>query len=417
MSERIALGFCNNVDYEIVWNAEVLDDLVNRYRIRADEPDAQVPIHTERDLLISILGFMQTGQGGERFVSSSDILERIASRFDKKVTLGGTSVRAAIAMRKLGYRSALHLITQNDHVRRLIPQDSPYVCSNERDSIFPHLIVQFDAGDRVKAGDIDIGASRPNRLIYHCNADRLTMHIAPEFADLICEAKVLLVSGFNAMQSKALLLQRLSEVMQLLERLPKDTTVFLEDGDYHDPSFRKLIYGILGRRIDVYSMNEDELQSHLRREIALDDAGQVRQALNDLHGVIPAATLVLHTRHWALAHGKGATYYAKALRAGITMATTRFRYGDDFTPADYDDIAYRAPNAAGAEFASSFNATSDEGAVCEPVMDVDQAKRHHDRPGGRIRRWIFASSSCLAGRRLRDSVPACGHRRLAGLFP
>jgi ADP-dependent phosphofructokinase/glucokinase len=374
VSERIALGFCNNVDYEIVWNTEVLNDLANRYRIRADEPDAQVRIHTERDLLISILGFMQTGQGGERFVSGSDILERFASRFDKKVTLGGTSARAAIAMRKLGHRSALHLITQNDHVRRLVPQDSPYVCSNEPDSIFPHLIVQFDAGDRVKAGDIDIGAGRPNRLIYHCNADRLAMRIAPEFADLIHDAEVLLVSGFNAMQSKALLFQRLREVMQLLERLPRDASVYLEDGGYHDPAFRKLIYGSLGSRIDVYSMNEDELQSHLKREIALDDATQVRQALNDLHEVIPAATLVLHTRHWAIAHGKSASRYADALRAGVTMATTRFRYGDDFTRADYNVIASRAPNMDGAEFARWFNASSGDSAVCVPVADVEQAK-------------------------------------------
>ena len=34
MSERIALGFCNNVDYEIVWNAAVLEDLASRYQIR-----------------------------------------------------------------------------------------------------------------------------------------------------------------------------------------------------------------------------------------------------------------------------------------------------------------------------------------------------------------------------------------------
>ena len=75
-------------------------------------------------------------------------------------------------MRKLGYTSALHLITQNDHVRRLIPGDSPYVCSNAADSAHPHLIVQFDRGDRLRAGDIDISARQPNRLIYHCNADR-----------------------------------------------------------------------------------------------------------------------------------------------------------------------------------------------------------------------------------------------------
>lgn len=372
MSERIALGFCNNVDYEIVWNTEVLEDLIVRYQIRAEEPDTQVTIRTERDLVVSILGFMQTSQGGERFVGGPDIIERFAALFDKKVTLGGTSVRAAIAMRKLGYRSALHLITQNEHARRLIPPDSPYVCSNARDSIYPHLIVQFGAGDRVQAGAIDIRARQPNRLIYHCNADRIAMRIAPDFANHIVDAKVLLVSGFNAMQSKSLLLERLGQVRQLLEYLPKDAMVYLEDGGYHDPSYRKLIYGMLGPKVDVYSMNEDELQSHLARKIDLGDIGQARQALKDLHQVIPAAAIVLHTRHWALAHGKGAGRYAAALRAGVTMATTRFRYGDDFTRANYDEIASRAPNPAGAEFALKFNSAPGDNAVCVPVADVEQ---------------------------------------------
>lgn len=372
MSEKIALGFCNNVDYEIVWNAEVLEELVVAYQIGAEEPSAQIAIRSERDLLVSILGFMQRSHGGERFVGGSEVLERFAARFDKKVTLGGTSARAAIAMRKLGYRSALHLISQNDHVRQLIPHDSPYVCSNDSDSIYPHLIVQFGAGDRVKAGGIDICARQPNRLIYHCNADRIAMRIAPDFANLIGDAKVLLVSGFNAMQSKPLLLERLGELMQLLERLPKDAVVFLEDGGYHDRTYRKLIYGTLGRRIDVYSMNEDELQSHLERQIDLGDIGQVRQALNDLRQVIPSAVIVLHTRHWALTHGIGASRYAAALRAGVTMATARFRYGDDFTSADYNDIAGRPPNAAGAAFARAFNAAVGDSAICVPVADVEQ---------------------------------------------
>lgn len=372
MSERIALGFCNNVDFEIVWNREVLEDLVNHYRIRAEEPSTQIEIRSERDLVVSILGFMRTSRGGERFVGGSEIIERFAARFDKKVTLGGTSVRAAIAMRKLGHRSALHLITQNDHVRRLIPQDSRYVCSNLRDRVYPHLIVQFGAGDRVKAGDINIRAREANRLIYHCNADRIAMRIAPDFAELIGDAQVLLVSGFNAMQSKALLLERLGEVMLLLQRLPADATVFLEDGGYFDPSFRKLIYETLGRRIDVYSMNEDELGSHLNRRVDIGDVAQVRQALRDLRQAMPAANIVVHTRRWALAYGQGARQYEAALQAGVTMATTRFRFGDDFRLANYKDVASLAPNPKGAAFASAFNAVSEVGAVCVPVAQVEQ---------------------------------------------
>ena len=372
MSERIALGFCNNVDYEIRWSAETLEALARGYRVRVEELDIGIAIRSERDLVVSILSFLQTGQGGERFVGGSEIIERFAERFAKNVTLGGTSVRAAIAMRKLGYRSALHLITLNDQVRRLLPMDSQYICSNDSDSFHPHLIVQFSAGDRVKAGDIEICARQPNRLIYHCNADRLAMRIAPDFADLIGDARVLLVSGFNAMQSTPLLRERLREVRQLLERLPKDAKVYVEDGGFHERLFRELIQATLGDRINIYGMNEDELQSRLGRKIGLDDPGEVRRALQDLHRALPSAAIVLHTRHWALAYGRDAGRYADALRAGVTMATTRFRYGDDFTRADYCEIASRAPNQKGAGFARAFNARSGDSAVCVPVADVSQ---------------------------------------------
>ncbi len=369
---KIALGFGNNIDFEVVWNAEVLEDLITRYKVRADELNTLGEILTERDLVISILGFMTVSQGGERFVSNSAVIEHFARRFEKKITLGGTSVRAAIAMRKLGYISALHLVTQNDHVRRLIPADSPYVCSNPRDSSYPHLIVQFGKGDQVRAGDIDIRASQPNRLIYHCNADNIAMKLNEDFADLITGAKVLLISGFNAMQSKRLLEDRLGTLLRMMERLPDDATVFYEDGGYFDPGHRQLISRRLGQQIDVYSLNEDELQFHLNRKVALRDEGQLRAALADLRRQIPSATLVVHTQHWALAYGEGASKYAAPLRAGVTMATTRFRYGDDFTLANYRNIEGRAPLAENARFAETINAIPGDTMHCVPVAAVEQ---------------------------------------------
>ncbi|MCY4021210.1 MAG: hypothetical protein OXG39_17520 [Chloroflexi bacterium] len=372
MSERIALGFCNNVDYEIVWNAEVLEELIASYQISADELGSQGEINSERELLVSILGFMAASGGGERFVASSAIIERFAARFEKKVTLGGTSVRAAIAMGVLGYTAALHLITMNSHVRRLLPPDCPYVCSNPRDSAYPHLIVQFGADARLRAGDIDIRASQPNRLIYHCNAARISMNLNEDFADLVAEARVLLISGFNAVQSKPVLADRLVKLKRILERLPSDAAVFMEDGAYYDPSYRQLIFRELGPRIDIYSMNEDELQVHLDRAVDLHDAQKVTCALSDLSRRMPAAGIVVHTRRWALAYGDDAKRYAAALKAGVTMATARFRYGDDFTEANYREIGARAPNAEGARFADTMNAAGGHSMVCVPVAAVEQ---------------------------------------------
>ena len=373
MGERIALGFCNNVDYEIQWNAEVLEDLISHYRVSSDELKTDAAIQTERDLLISILGFMRAAEGGERFVATSELIERFAARFEKNITLGGTSVRAAIAMRQLGHTSALHLITQNEHVRRLIPADSPYVCSNAEDSAHPHLIVQFDEGARVCAGDIDICARQPNRLIYHSNADRIALKLNEDFTGLISEAQALLISGFNAMQDERLLAQRLEAVMRMLEHLPDEATVYLEDGSYFNPAYRQRIYRGLGDRIDVFSLNEDELQSHLKRKVALLDEEQICAAVADLHRDIPAATIVLHTRYWALAHGQKAPDYPEALKAGVTMATTRFRHGDDFTEADYRLMERRAPGEGAANFADAINARAGGQLFCVPVADVDQS--------------------------------------------
>ena len=373
MSERIALGFCNNVDYEIVWNADILNELVIHYQIGADEPNTGGPIRNERDLVVSILGFMKAAEGGERFVGGSEIIERFSGRFEKRITLGGTSVRAAVAMRKLGYTSALHLITQNENVRRLIPADSPFVCSNDQDSFYPHLIVQFGEGDRVCAGDIDIGARQSNRVIYHCNADRIAMRLAPDFADLLGDAQVLLISGFNAMQDRRLLLERLATVSHLLARLSDDAIVYLEDGGYYDRSFRKAIHHGLGARMDVFGLNEDELQTHLQRKVPLRETRQVAGAVKEAHRYIPAAAVVFHTQHWALVHGNAASRYADALRAGVTLATTRFRFGDDFTLADFRDIESRAPSDQNAEFAKTINATAGDDFYCVPVADVEQA--------------------------------------------
>ncbi len=373
MSERIALGFCNNVDYEIVWDAEALEELITVYEVSAAEIGSQGAINSERQLLISILGFMTAAGGGERFVSSSGIIERFAARFQKKITLGGTSVRAAIAMRKLGYTAALHLITMNSHVRRLLPPDCPYVCSNPRDSAYPHLIVQFGKGARLRAGDIDIRARQANRLIYHCNDARISMNLNEDFAELITGAKALLISGFNAVQNKRLLAERLVSLKNMMKRLPRDATVFMEDGAYYDPSYRQLILRELGGGIGVYSMNEDELQVHLDRAVDLHEAHSVTSALADLSRRIPAATIVVHTRRWALAYGGDARKYAAALQAGLTLATTRFRYGDDFTLANYREIAERAPSAEDARFAEIINAKQGANMVCVPVAAVEQA--------------------------------------------
>ncbi len=373
MNESIALGLGDNIDYEIVWNSKVIENLIIQHDIYADELDASRAVNSERDLVISILSFLKSGTGGERFVSSAAIIEHFSQNFEVKITLGGTSVRAAIAMRKLGYTSALHLVTINDHVRRLIPQDSPYVCSNPKERAYPHLIVQFGQETCVRAGDIELCTSRANRIIYHNDDDNIIMKLNEDFSNLITDARVFLISGFNAMQREELLTNRLASLLSIMEKLPKDVLVYYEDAGFYNPSFSQLIHATLANKITIFSLNEDELQAHLGRKLDLLNVFQIKAALEDLQKRIPVPIIVVHSMYWALAYGEKAISVSKALKGGITMATTRFCYGDDFTVENYKEIESLAPNKEGAIFADALKKLLANKICCVPVVHVEQS--------------------------------------------
>ena len=374
MKEKIILGLGDNIDYEIVLNSKAIESLITRYDIHDYELSTDIEVTSERALVISILGFLKSESGGERFVSSPDIIERFAQNFENKITLGGTSVRAAIAMRKLGYTSALHLVTINDNVRRLIPQDSPYVCSNTKESSYPHLIVQFNKDTQIKANDIDICTSRANRIIYNNDYDNIVMELNEEFSDLITDARVFMISGFNAMQNKELLTKRLQSLLKIIEKLPKDALVYYEDACFYDASFSKLVHASLTEHINIYSLNEDELQNYLGRKLDLLDAGQVREALVDIQKIINVPLIVVHSRYWALAYGENPMSVSKALKGGITMATTRFRFGDDFTVENYNETESLYQEEEGAVFASELKKLLGDKVCCIPSVKVEEKK-------------------------------------------
>jgi len=374
MGEHIVLGFDNNIDYEIVWNSYVFEQLITTFSIKKSEICNKNPINSVRDLIISILGFLKNGTGGERFVAIPQIIEDFAVHFEKKITIGGTSVRAAVAMRKLGYTSALHLVTINDYVRKLIPHDSPWVCSSQTEHFYPHLIIQFNKHTMVQAGDITINTIRANRIIYDNNPDNIMMKLNPDLALLASDAKVFLISGFNAMQSRELLNDRMLVLRNIMKSLPSKTLVFYEDGCFHKPALSKQIRDALLDVIDIYSMNEDELQGYLGRNINLLAPDEIFAALKDIHQLITVPLLVIHTKYWALAFGSDASQYAQALKGGITMATTRFRYGDDFSNIEYLETEKLPKESEGADFALALQGLAGDTVCCLPSIEVKESK-------------------------------------------
>ncbi len=370
MTAHLVLGLGGTVDYEIEWDSTVLEGLIRDLEIRSDELSTAIPITDERALVVTVLAFLERGVGGERFVASSDIVEAFAARFPTKITLGGTGVRAGIAMHSLGVPSTQHLVSIDDNVRRLLPESIEWISSADRDTLDPHLIVQFAAGTRVVAGDIDITSPSPNRVILANDPPNREMRLSAELGPTLRRADALLVSGFNTMQDEAMLESRLDELALAMAELPRDAFVFYEDAGFYEQHFSARVRARLLDRIDVYSLNEDELQEYLGRPLDLLDPEAMAHALHEAHRMIPAPVLVVHTRFWALAFGEKAALYRAALTGGVVMAATRYRVGDGHTADDYATTGGLTVHAGGAGFARAIEERFAGTAVCVPAFDL-----------------------------------------------
>lgn len=370
---RLVLGLAGTVDYEVTWDPRVLEGLVRRHDIRHDELTLDRTIETERDLVATIAAFFAAGAGGERYVASSAVVEQFAARFDKRITLGGTPVRAALAMRALGVKSHLHLVSIDDHVRRLLPEGCTYICSALEDTTDPHLIIQFPAGARLRAGDLDLTAPHPNRLIFANDPPARELVLSDDLGESLSGAEVFLISGFNVIQDPALLAHRLAELERHLESLPKVCRVIYEDAGFHAPALSRQVRDALREVIGIHSMNEDEMQTYLGRPLDLLDPDQVESAVRGLAAGGDGPTLVVHTKYWALAAGRDAGALSEALRGGITMATTRYVHGDHFTEADYRATSKLPAHPDGTRVAEALGARLGDAVSCIPARRVDVA--------------------------------------------
>ena len=156
-----------------------------------------------------------------------------------------------------------------------------------------------------------------------------------------------------------------------MEKLPAEALVSYEDASFYDPGLCKLIQETLADRIHIYSLNEDELQVHVDRKLDLLNAFQIKEAVVELKRLIPVSLIVVHSMYWALAYGKNAESVLKALKGGVTMATTRFYYGDDFTVENYKEIERFPPNPEGVVFANQLKKLLGDRICCVPVVHVE----------------------------------------------
>jgi ADP-dependent phosphofructokinase/glucokinase len=175
-------------------------------------------------------------------------------------------------------------------------------------------------GATVRAEDIDLRAPRSNRIIYVNDPANAELVLDEDLGQALSAADVFLISGFNSISEKATLRTRLHDLARHLRSLPSTALVVYEDAGFHVPALSALVRKAVLDRADIYSMNEDEMEAYVRRPIEILDPDAMLSALREVHAVVPARTLVVHTRAWALATGERALELRSALQGGVVMA-------------------------------------------------------------------------------------------------
>lgn len=374
MSSELLLGLGGTVDYEIEWDAAVLEDVARAYGVSVAELDTATPVTDERSLVVSVLSFLREGRGGERFVPSTSVLEDFSARFRYATTLGGTCVRAALAMAQLGVSSTVHLVSIDDTVRRMLPPEVSYLSSATADSTDPHVIVQYPAGAVISVTDGEIVSPHPNRLIYVNDLPNRELVLSPELPALVARARVFLASGFNTIQDSAILDDRLTEAIRAIEGRPAGAVAIFEDAGSHDVSHGRRVRDAMAPVVDVYGLNEDELFGYVGGVFDLLDPEAVESALALAARVIPAPIVVVHTKHWAAAFGAGADAWRAALDGGATMAGTRFRVGDGLTAAEYEKTSRMPRQPLAVDFAAALEARLPGRVAVVPAYALDIAR-------------------------------------------
>ena len=404
----VVLGFGAAVDREVTWDPVVLAELAEHHGIGPDDLVAVGPIRTERDLVASVLGYLGRGAGGERRVDEPAVITRFSDRFDGVTSLGGTCVRAARAMRGLGTSSVVHLSFVDDEVRRLLPEGTAYLVADTDEATYPHLIVQYPSGARVRTERLDLVAPRANRLIYVNDPANERLALSDDLAASVADASVFLVSGLNAIRTVPELRERLDHIEVCIGAARRDGLVFYEDAGFHEPELADVARSHMVRLVDVYSLSDEELGAVLGRDVDPLDAADVLDAVTTVAARVDVPVLVVHSRHWALAVGAAASHVAPALATGVAVATARYAYGSSATAADVSSVRAAPLDAGTARFAAGLAVLGGSSRIaCAPVPTLEVATPTTVGLGDTFVGGFLAE--CAASPTIRTAVSRRGH--------
>ena len=358
---RLALGFTNSVDRIVTLDGAHLAALAAD--LAGPDPLAPLPnpdhAATPGDFVRSLLYYIRTGRGSEVWLDSPDLGAWIAATFQGRAQVGGTGVRAANTLARLGFPSLLHVTSLgpeqasliDDSGRILIPTANGLVTPGNAirpdDPIREHFIFEFQAGLTVPLASGPLVAPEANRVIVSRHPGNLDHPIDHHFVAAVAdpEARIpwVLVSGFSQVDGVAMARARISETLAAIRqwrRKPDPPRVHLELGAMPDPETFAIVRDYLVPAVDSLGLNEDELTATLTLagQPPPDGFAAMIAGLDQLQRRHDVPRLGLHTRHCCITITEGdplaeqsAQLYASAVAASFA------RLADFPTPTDLEE--------------------------------------------------------------------------------
>lgn len=367
------LGLGNNVDQEIVWDSNIVDYLFAEYGSNGDSQAENFSrgIATPAQFLSLLLALFRQGKGGEFPLKNEQICRFLETHFRCETTLGGTGARGGRALAQLGFRVLLHLNILSETVQNLLPSPLIYtttptgmsrVCDLTglgKGNYAPHFIVQYNRGDAIQVERQRIECPQANRIILPFDEINKALPLYDHFFRALLETNdqiaSVVISGFNSMTDESLLQQRLTRLKTALLLIhSKHIPIYLEDGGYHVPRYKELIFRALGPLVAVLGINEDEFVDilHLRQKtVNMNDLHSIAQGLEAILAAYDFKSVVLHTKDYALFYGERLNEKIEAgLEFANLLAATRARIGKDGNLKDVRDTSWLPDSQQGTTF-------------------------------------------------------------------
>lgn len=324
MTVTIATGFTAMADATCQLTTRMLSDIRSRCTKPHSMPKTpEFILYSWDEVYNAIIWNMQRGSGSEHSIADETMWAEMQGMADWSWSVGGTGLQAACAAARAGHSALASLPAWHRSFQFLLDYPGLKVEIRDRTRTPIHYVLEYQS------------VTCANRIILRKMWEFERALIAPKFEDALREQPArfhrLLISGYNAGDSREDISAFVQESKQFLQRLPRNRPpVHLELGAILSADDQRMVISELGPWVDSLGMNEDEfaqLTGLPQSLLELDDRDLLAE-LASFFETVGVGHLIVHTSQFAACiSGERASEWEDALYNGVLFAAAKAAEG------------------------------------------------------------------------------------------